>query len=220
MRAAVALVAAAAVSTALTVTTAARADDLSSYFQASGGVTMVPGDDLHVGSATSVGRRQVSGSLRVPSNTFYASAEIGFGLQTKHVVIPVISLGTSTSVGLYDEQRTSIDGSIAHVRPWTGDLYDFGFGGLGYRTNYRRWTFGATGRLGVTYEMMGADAAYGSSTYDLGPAQWFAYVRLDVEACRRLDVLERICLVASPNIYAFDQPFHGGMLSFRYELGK
>jgi hypothetical protein len=220
MRAAVALVAVAAVVTALTATTVARADGVDAYFQAGGGATMVPGNDLHVGSPTSVGARQVSGSLRVPSNTFYASAEIGFGLQTKHVVIPVLSLGTSTSAGLYDEQRSSIDGSIAHIRPWTGNLYDFGFGGIGYRTNYRRWTFAATGRFGVTYETMGADAAYGSSTYDLGPAQWFAYVRLDVEACRRLDPLERICLVASPNVFAFDQTFHGGMLSFRYELGK
>jgi hypothetical protein len=214
---ALALVAAAAV---VTASRAARADGVLPYFQAGAGATMVPGDDLYVGSNTAVGPRRVSGTLRVPSTTFYASAEISFGVQTKHLVFPVFSLGTSGAVGEYAEQRSSIDGSIAHIRPWTGNLYDFGFGGLGYRFDHRRWTFAATARAGITIETMGADAAYGSSTSELKPDQGFFYVRADLEACRRLDRLERLCLVVSPNVFAFDQTFHGGMLSFRYELGQ
>lgn len=75
-------------------------------------------------------------------------------------------------------------------------------------------------RTGFTLESVGADAAWGNGTYDLGTGAINLYLRLDLEACRRLDPLERICLVVSPNVYAYDQTFHGGMLSFRYELGK
>jgi hypothetical protein len=200
---------------------AAQAEDKVGFsFEASADGAMVPANDLHVGAGTPVGPRSVGGTLRLDSTTFYAGAGVGFGLLTRHFVIPLLSLDYYSAAGAYDEQRTSIDGSIAHIRPWSGGLYDLGLGGFGFRANERRWTFAATGRVGVTFETMGADAAYGGATYDLGPSRAAPYVRVDFEACRRLDPLERLCLVVSPNVYAFDQTFHGGMLSLRYELGK
>ena len=198
----------------------ARADGVGFSFEMSGDAALVPGNSLHVGTDTHVGPRPIGGELRLNSNVFYAGAGMGFGLLTKHFVLPLLSLDFYSATGLYDEQRTSIDGSIAHLRPATGNIWDLGIGGFGFRTNARRWTFSATARTGITLESVGADAAWASGTYDLGTGAINPYLRLDLEACRRLDPLERVCLVVSPNVYAYDQTFHGGMLSFRYELGK
>ena len=217
-------VAVAAVGTAAALATEREAraagESFGPAFSASVDSALVPANDLHVGQPTGVGPRQLGGTLRLPSTTFYAGAGVGFGLLSKHFVMPLFAFDMYSAAGLYDEQRSSLDGSITHLRPWTGNLYDFGFGGFGLRFNERRWTFSLTARTGVTYETMGADTAYGSATYDLSPSQLYVYLRADVEVCRRLDPLERLCLVASPNIYAYDQTFSGGMLSFRYELGK
>ena len=205
---------------ALTFAPEARADGVDFAFQASADAAMVPANNLQVVSTTLVGPRSIVGPLRLNSTTFYAGAGVGIGLTTKHLVIPLVSFDVYFATGGYAEQRTSIDGSIAHLRPWTGGLYDLGLGGLGVRVNERRWTFAATGRLGIDFETQKADAAYGSLTYELDPRQAFPYLRVDLEACRRLDPLERLCLVASPNVFAFDQTLHGGMLFFRYEYGK
>jgi hypothetical protein len=198
----------------------ARADGVGVSFEMSGDAVLVPGNNLHVGTGTHVGPRPIGGDLRLNSNVFYAGAGMGVGLLTRHFVIPLASLDFYSAAGLYDEQRTSIDGSIAHLRPWTGNIWDLGIGGFGFRTDVRRWTLSATARTGFTLESVGADAAWGNGTYDLGTGAINPYLRLDLEACRRLDPLERVCLVVSPNVYAYDQTFHGGMLSFRYELGK
>ena len=199
----------------------ARADGVSVYGTASVDGEMVPGHDLHVSSGnfmrTSSG---IGGTLRLDSAVFYTGAGVGLGLRTRHLVIPLFSWDILSAAGGYDEERTSIDGSIVHVRPWANSLMDFGIGGFGYRADKRRWSFAATGRFGFNWQSAAADSVYGAGNEELGASQFSPYLRLDLEVCRRLDPLERVCLVASPNVYAYDQTFHGGVLSFRYELGQ
>ena len=136
-----------------------------------------------------------------------------------HVVIPVFGLAAYAALGSYDTVITSADGSIATVRPWTAYRLDALLPGIGYRVTQRRWMFQADIRTGVSVMLMEGTIAGGSSETETPLTAISGVLVAELEACRRLDPVTRVCLQLAPRIYDFGF-MNGGTLGLRVEWGR
>ncbi len=136
--------------------------------------------------------------------------------------VPLFGLQMGGAIGTSAEGITSVDGTIVHQRPWSSDIVSFLLPGLGVRTKERRWMFSAQVRPVVSLVWMNDLAAAGASTSDVGPDQQaFALglgLRAELEACRRIDPVQRACLLVSPALYEFSA-MNGGSIGLRWEVG-
>jgi hypothetical protein len=146
-------------------------------------------------------------------------AAIDFGLAIDdRWIVPLLGLGGALSTGSRARVLTSADGSMVELRPWSILGGEVLLPGFGVRFKERRWLFGAALRTGYAFlSMKGrvADLA-GASDLDLS-ASSFA-LRLPVETCRRIDPLERACLVVTPHLYEFGWAT-GATVAVRWEWG-
>jgi hypothetical protein len=137
-------------------------------------------------------------------------------------MLPIFGLQFGWAVGTSPDVVTSLDGTIVHMRPWTSDMLTVLLPGLGVRTKARRWMFEAAVRPVLSFVWMSATAATGTSTSDLGDGHaLFAMgggLRAELEACRRIDPVQRACLLVSPALYEFSS-FNGGSIGLRWEVG-
>lgn len=133
--------------------------------------------------------------------------------------MPLFGASIYGAVGNYDRIRTSIDGSIATVRPWTTWDFDVLLPGFGYRVKHRRWLFSATARLGASLLMQNGSVVAGTESTDVSFTAATFEVFGELEACRRLDPLSRVCLLVAPRLVGFGF-MNGGTLAIRMELGK
>jgi hypothetical protein len=147
-----------------------------------------------------------------------AGLEIGMTIDA-HVVVPGIGVAAYAAVGTYDTVMTSADGSIATVRPWSAYRMDMLLPGIGYRTKQRRWMFQADVRTGLSIMSMGGTITGGSSETATSLTAISAVLVAEVEACRRLDPVTRVCLQVAPRIYDFGF-MNGGTLGLRVEWGR
>lgn len=135
------------------------------------------------------------------------------------VVVPLIGIGVYGMLGSYDSVVTTIDGSIAEIRPWTTFRIDVPGPGLGYRVKKRRWMFGAALRVGVSYMETGASIAGATEWHNVTLKAAVPLVQLEIEGCRRLDPITRVCVNVAPRIY--DGVFmNGAILGLRMEWGR
>jgi hypothetical protein len=65
---------------------------------------------------------------------------------------------------------------------------------------------------------MNGTVAAGAETYDVTPRATSFYARAQVEACRRFDPTERVCLFVAPSIYEFGFGT-GAYAGIRWEIG-
>jgi hypothetical protein len=137
-------------------------------------------------------------------------------------MVPVFGLQFGWAVGTSPEVVTSLDGSIVHMRPWSSDLVTLLLPGFGVRTKARRWMFEASVRPVATFTWMSATVANGAGTSDLADGHSLFSetlgVRAELEACRRIDPVQRACLIVSPSLYEFS-PLNGGSIGLRWEVG-
>jgi hypothetical protein len=137
-------------------------------------------------------------------------------------LIPLFGLQLGWAIGSSPDVVTSLDGSIVHMHSWSADLGSVLLPGFGVRATRRRWMFQADVRPVLSFTWMGADVANGSSSVNLsGSEAFFALglgLRAELEACRRLDPVQRACLVVSPVLYEFSA-FNGGSIGLRWEVG-
>ncbi len=135
-------------------------------------------------------------------------------------VIPLFDVGIFGIVGQYSEVLTSVDGSFLQVSPSSIVLVDGEISGIGVRFKHRRWMFGAAVKPGFAFMVANASVADGRSftSIDGGLTAFSPILRVDLQVCRRLDPLERVCLVAQPNVYEWGWG-NGGSLALRYEFG-
>jgi hypothetical protein len=134
-------------------------------------------------------------------------------------VIPGFGVGVYSAIGSYPAIVTSVDGSIAHVRPWSTYEVDLLLPGVGYRVKRRRFMFSATLRTGVSFLDVGGSVAGGA---DLQPTTFRGFsplVQAEIEACRRLDPVTRACLQVAPRIYDFGI-MNGATFGLRVEWGR
>lgn len=128
--------------------------------------------------------------------------------------------GAYGAVGPSPRVLTTIDGSPAELRPWTSARLDFVLPGLDMRFKHRRWMFAVGARGGIAVLWMSASIVSANAKEDLSPSPYAAsaFVRGNVEVCRRLDPVQRACVVAAPSLYDYGW-FTGAQLGLRWEWG-
>jgi hypothetical protein len=215
------------VAAALSGSGAARADDLQLRLQTSLDVRDVwvrqmPQIQLNSPVDTSL-RTLPPGTLpSTGSQQFLAFTWDTAATANDRWLIPLFGLQFGWAIGSSPAVVTSLDGSIVQMRPWSSDLFTVLLPGFGVRIKERRWMIEAAVRGVVSVAWMNITVASGASSQDLTDGQpLFAVglgLRADLEACRRIDPVQRACVFVSPALYEFS-PFNGGSIGLRWEVG-
>ncbi|MBS2015081.1 MAG: hypothetical protein JST00_19480 [Deltaproteobacteria bacterium] len=160
------------------------------------------------------------GKIASRTSLFGVGAFLDLGLTIDdRLVVPLLGAGFYGMVGSYDAVITSVDGSIAQVRPWTTFRLDVPGPGIGYRVKKRRWMFGALARLGLSYMEVGGSIAGATEWNPVTLKAVTPLIQVEVEACRRLDPVTRMCLNVAPRVY--DGEFmNGAIFGLRMEWGR
>lgn len=151
-------------------------------------------------------------------------AMLGVGLDLDLTIddrwrIPLIGGQVWWPVGSYDASVTSIDGSIARLRPWTTFRADALLPGIGRRFKHRRFMWAATIRGGISFAAMDGDVAAAGTTEKLELSAATFLVQAELEGCRRLDPTTRVCLVVTPRLYEYEL-LNGITFGIRMEWGR
>ena len=133
--------------------------------------------------------------------------------------LPLFGANLYGAIGSYDTIRTTLDGSITTVRPWTTFGVDLLLPGFGFRSKHRRWMFSATARMGASIVTQNGGVAAGTQVTDVNLSASTFAVFGELEACRRIDPLSRVCLMVAPRIVGFGF-MNGGTIGIRMELGR
>jgi hypothetical protein len=134
-------------------------------------------------------------------------------------IFPLLGFAGYGAVGSYDRITTSLDGSIASVRPWSAYQLDVLLPGIGYRLKRRRFLFSAGLRTGIEWLAAGGSVAAGAESAPITLIGVAALVRAELEACRRLDPATRVCVQVAPRIYDFGF-LNGATFAVRVEWGR
>ena len=158
-----------------------------------------------------------TGSQQFATLTFDAGATVN-----DRWMVPILGFQFGWAVGQSNEVVSSIDGSIVEMHPWSADLVTLLLPGFGVRQKARRWMFEATVRPVFSAVWMNAMVASGASSSDLSDKSALCAatlgVRAELEVCRRVDPVQRACLLLSPALYEFG-PLNGGSVGLRWEVG-
>jgi hypothetical protein len=175
---------------------------------------------LSVPTTETSSRTVRGGTLPSIGSLYFAGLQIDSSFVYRgRLVVPLLGVSGALAVGNSPAVLSSFDGSIAEERPWTAYRLECLLPGLGVRFTARRWTLGASIRAYVVGFGMDATIAAGGGSSDLSmPSRFGLGARADVEGCRRLDPMNRICAFIAPSIYEFGL-FNGGSAGLRWELG-
>ncbi|MBX3209101.1 MAG: hypothetical protein KF764_28975 [Labilithrix sp.] len=151
-------------------------------------------------------------------------AMIGFGGDVELTIddrwkVPLFGGNFHWAVGEYDAAITSLDGSIARLRPWTVIRGDFLLPGIGRRWKHRRNMWAAAVRSGFSVAGMAGSVAAGAETVPLELTAQTFLLQLELEGCRRLDPSTRVCLQVVPRLYDH-QLLNGLTFGIRMEWGQ
>lgn len=136
-----------------------------------------------------------------------------------HWMIPGFGLGVYGAIGSYSSVLTSVDGSIARVRPWTMFEIDLLAPGIGYRIKRRRFMFSGAIRTGISLMHVDGSIAGAADEQPMGLSGASVLVQAELEACRRLDPVTRVCLQVAPRLYDFGS-LNGATFGVRVEWGR
>lgn len=172
-------------------------------------------------ASTQTAAREVRASEVAVGGSLYAiggGVDVGLAVDDR-LLLPGIGVAAYGAVGSYDTVLTSVDGSIARARPWTTYQLDLLLPGVGYRVKHRRFMFVASLRTGVSAMSMGGSVAGGRGDELASLTGVSALVQVELEACRRLDPVTRICAQVAPRIYDFGF-MNGATFGVRVEWGR
>lgn len=133
--------------------------------------------------------------------------------------VPLVGAAAYWAVGSYDTTVTSLDGSIARVRPWSTFRADLFLPGVGRRWKHRRNMWGAAIRTGVSFVTVGGSVAAGSESEPLSLGATSFLLAVELEACRRLDPTTRVCIQVVPRVYDHEL-MNGLTFGVRMEWGR
>jgi len=114
----------------------------------------------------------------------------------------------------------TMDGSAAEVRPWTTWRADVLLPGFDVRFTHRRWLFAMGARTGIGILTMRGAIVSGATKEEIDPVPYaYSFVlRGSGEVCRRLDPVQRACVVVAPSVYDFGW-LNGAQVALRWEVG-
>ena len=165
--------------------------------------------------------REVRASEVAIGGSLYAiggGVDVGLAVDDSFFV-PGLGFAAYGAIGSYDTVVTSVDGSIARARPWSTYRLDLLLPGVGYRMKYRRFMFVASLRTGISAMYMGGSIAGGNGDELASLSGVSGLMQVELEACRRLDPVTRICAQVAPRIYDFGF-MNGATLGLRVEWGR
>lgn len=136
-----------------------------------------------------------------------------------HWLLPGFGFGAYAAIGTYPSVLTSVDGSVARVRPWTMVELDLLGPGIGYRIKKRRFMFSGTLRAGLSMLRVGSSIASGADAQEEALTRFSPLVQAELEACRRVDPVTRVCLQIAPRLYNFGG-LNGATFGLRVEWGR
>ena len=198
----------------------ARADfDIQAAF--SGGVSWRRSHPALTNERTLTAAREVPEG-KVPIGGALTAVGVGVDLGVTvddRWIIPAVGIAGYGAVGSYDTIVTSADGSIARVRPWTTYEIDALLPGIGLRMKQRRFMFSASIRSGVSYMHSSGSVSGAAHSALMSLSGTSLLVQAEIEACRRLDPMTRMCLQVSPRIYDFGF-VSGATFGLRVEWGR
>jgi hypothetical protein len=208
------------VALAVALPSVAHADDFEFQFAMGidvGAIRQTPAMSVPISSA--VARETARGKILVPGGFAFMGGH--FDLATTIAdrwQFPLVGAAIYGAVGSFDPVITSFDGSIVRVRPWTAIRPEILLPGVGYRFKHRRNMVAFALRTGASFLQMGASIASGADPVPLDLAAGTFMLQLEVEACRRLDPVTRVCVHAAPRIYDYEFA-SGGIIGIRMEWG-
>jgi hypothetical protein len=171
-------------------------------------------------STTTAAREVPEARIPIGGSLTWAGAGFDLGATVNdRIVVPGIGIAGYGAIGSYDTVLTSADGSIARAHPWTAYRLDILLPGIGYRWKHRRFMFETSLRTGISAMYMSGSIAGGSGDVATSLSAYSAVLEVQVEACRRLDPVTRVCLQVAPRIYDFGF-MNGGTLGLRVEWGR
>lgn len=155
----------------------------------------------------------------VPGALALLGVQVAFGFTVDdRIVLPLSGASVGTSIGSYRRVRTSVDGSIAELHPWTTSHWTLLLPGLGVRGKDRRLQWQVLVRPGVGWTAMGGQVAAAGQAAELSATASTFTLRAEGELCRRLDPVSRVCLFAGPTLYEHGW-LNGGLAGLRWEGG-
>ena len=172
-------------------------------------------------ASTLTAARDVRASEVALGGSLYAiggGVDVGLAVDDR-LFLPGVGFAAYGAVGSYDAVLTSADGSIARARPWTTYQLDLLLPGIGYRIKHRRFMFVASLRTGMSGISMGGSIAGGNGDELASLSGVSGLMQVELEACRRLDPVTRICAQVAPRIYDFGF-MNGATLGLRVEWGR
>jgi hypothetical protein len=131
-----------------------------------------------------------------------AAGEMTLAVDSR-LIFPIAGLGISAAVGGGPRVLSSVDGSIVEQRAWTTYMGDLLLPGIGLRFKEHRWMFSGVVRTGISFAGMSGSVASGGDTSPVTASAMSMLLRVQLEGCRRLDPVERICFEVSPSIYQY-----------------
>jgi hypothetical protein len=171
-------------------------------------------------SVTTAAREVPESRVPIGGSLTWAGAGFDLGVSLDdHLMLPGFGLVGYGAVGSYDTIVTAADGSIARVRPWSAYRLDVLLPGIGYRTKHRRFMFEVGLRTGVSGVYMGGSIAGGAGESSTSLSAYSLVIQAELEACRRLDPVTRVCLQLAPRILDFGF-MNGATLGLRVEWGR
>jgi hypothetical protein len=204
----------------LAIATPARAD-LDLQVGASANVAWTRSlPTLKSASVTNAARELGESKVPIGGSMVAAGAVFDVGVTfDDRIFVPALGFAGYGAVGSYDTIVTSADGSIAHVRPWTTYRLDFLLPGIGYRMKHRRYMFVASVRTGVSGMYMSGSIAGAEADTLVSLSGVSALLQVELEACRRLDPMTRVCAQVAPRVYDFGF-MNGATFGLRVEWGR
>ncbi len=175
---------------------------------------------LSVPTTETSARTIQGGTLPSVGSLYFAGLQVDSSFVYKRrLVVPLLGVSGALAVGNSSAVVSSLDGSIAEERPWTAYRLECLLPGLGVRFTVRRWSFAGSVRAYVVGLGMDATVASGAGSSDVStPSRFGLGARADLEGCRRLDPVNRICVYVAPTLYEFGL-VNGGSAGLRWELG-
>jgi hypothetical protein len=199
----------------------ARADGMEFQVAATAGVAWTRSLPALTSPSSLTAAREVP-EVKVPIGGSLLAAGAGFDLGATiddRLFLPLLGAGFYGAVGSYDTVVSSADGSIVHAHPWTTYDADLLLPGIGYRMKRRRFMFVASLRTGVSAMFMSGSVAGGRGETLVSLSGVSGLLQAELEACRRLDPMTRLCVQVAPRIYDFGF-MNGATLGLRVEWGR
>lgn len=133
--------------------------------------------------------------------------------------VPLLGATGMWATGEAAPVSSSLDGSIARLRPHTAFRGDLLLPGIGRRWKHRRFMYGLAARTGISSISMDGDVAAGTSRTALDPSATTFLFTVEAEGCRRLDPELRMCFQVVPRVYEH-QFLNGVTFGLRVEWGR